>query len=534
MLRSVLVCALLVSCKPATTESGPPPCGSNQAGPLTLIPGPGHDGYDEALAAAARKHDRQFHAINALATGVTAEVSLTDADAKASVDQFLASDEWDFKAVTGREPSTLGRWSKSAGLYAGVGVAADAFRYGVLRDSGAACAEVELAKTQLLRSLEALDTAARITGVDGVLARSLLNREYSDAPALTPLFDDAGTPLPLEKDNGTWRADNSGAHPDLVWEDSLSRDMLIGWAMAFGVAFDVLDGDAAFPEDLRSRLREDARKTAHTLTLVGTNGFDLEIHDADGRITYNGYLNENSIDRLYAPGANNGVYALMSLGIVGALARAADDDATDAYLQTLLTERRLDRLSLTYAHLNDLGVGTNFSGTNMVFTGAYLAQHYVPGDAVNARLRQTTRDELYNHAGGTRQPLEMKQSFFDVIYVDADGDSGAMTNALQTLNEWPAAPTVDAPRTNCDANEIAAKQCTLDDGTQVELLGEVGWNQQLVAVQPIPMRVRPASNYHWRSNPYAPNGGGESGLTLLSSVDFRVAYWMGRWLEVER
>lgn len=48
------------------------------------------------------------------------------------------------------------------------------------------------------------------------------------------------------------------------------------------------------------------------------------------------------------------------------------------------------------------------------------------------------------------------------------------------------------------------------------------------------MRVRPRSNYYWRSNPYAPNDSAvESDSVLLSTVDFRVAYWLGRWLRAE-
>jgi hypothetical protein len=46
------------------------------------------------------------------------------------------------------------------------------------------------------------------------------------------------------------------------------------------------------------------------------------------------------------------------------------------------------------------------------------------------------------------------------------------------------------------------------------------------------MRVRPVSNYHWRSDPYRPNGEG-SPRRLLPGVDFRLAYWMGRYLRAE-
>ena len=45
------------------------------------------------------------------------------------------------------------------------------------------------------------------------------------------------------------------------------------------------------------------------------------------------------------------------------------------------------------------------------------------------------------------------------------------------------------------------------------------------------MAIRPPSNYFWRSNPYEVNSGGGGGSLLLPGVDFRLAYWMGRWAE---
>ena len=84
---------------------------------------------------------------------------------------------------------------------------------------------------------------------------------------------------------------------------------------------------------------------------------------------------------------------------------------------------------------------------------------------------------------------------------------------------------------NCDDAEVRSQQCTLDDGSVVGVLGDVGRNDDLVADRPIPMRVRPLSNYFWRSNPYQPNDSATAGGdVLLSTVDFRVAYWLGRWL----
>lgn len=546
-MRSALVLVAFAACAPpAMKPAGPPPCGSNENALRTLIAGPGQEGFDATLAAAARLHDRQFHALNAFSTGLNAEFIVADPLARAHIEGFLTtSDGFDFEAATGRSPTTLGTWTKSAGLYAGVGIAADAFRYGVLRDSGADCAEVELARTQLFRGLEALDTAARIPGVPGVMARSLLRTDLPAAMALdtVPLFDANGLPLPPVKNNGTWRADNSGGrYAQLIWEDSMSKDMIVGWAMAFGVSFEVLADDPTFPGDLKVRLQEDATQVGHALMKVGAEGYDLEIPDADGRVTFNGYLNENAIDRFYLAGADNGVHSIMALGIVGALAFVSDDAALDAYLtDTLVAQRRLDRSADVNAHLVDMGTVSNYSGYNMAFTGAFLAQRYVPGETAGRLIRRAIRDELYARPEQPmRQPKETRQTFFDVIFAHAtqpDGDglddarAAALAQGLETLREFPPAPFWDEPRTNCDDAEVLAMACVLDDGTRVGVLGEVGRSDSLVADQPVPMRVRPRSNYFWRSNPYAPNDSSPgTGTVLNSGVDFRVAYWMGRWL----
>ena len=46
---------------------------------------------------------------------------------------------------------------------------------------------------------------------------------------------------------------------------------------------------------------------------------------------------------------------------------------------------------------------------------------------------------------------------------------------------------------------------------------------------PLPKRLRPPSNFEWRSDPRSVNGGG--GVRLNPGGDFRSAYWMGRVLE---
>ena len=104
---------------------------------------------------------------------------------------------------------------------------------------------------------------------------------------------------------------------------------------------------------------------------------------------------------------------------------------------------------------------------------------------------------------------------------------GLLEKIERILAEFPEPPVLAIAVENCDADEIESLDCTAHDGTSLPLLGYVGWNEDLVAATPVPMRLRPRSNYYWRSNPYGVNGGGD-GLGLLPAVDFRFVYWMGR------
>jgi hypothetical protein len=555
MVRSgwVPLAALLAAVLPAACGDNQRPltCGEPAHGFCGLVPGPGETGHDEQLAVLADRYDRGFHVFHAYATGLNADVTvaLDDAESRAAIETFLRDgDGWDFAAATGKTVAhVIGGWGASAGAYSGPGLAADAFRYGLLRDTGADPVAVNRARGHLQQGLEGLHLAVEITGTPGVIARSIARTDLpGDGPGLVatavPLFDAAGNPLPAEKNNGTARLDNSGAHPEWAWVDSCSRDMLIGWAMGFAGAWEVIRDDDGFPAPLKARLQEDARAIAHQLTIVRASGFDLEIPDADGRTTFHGYLNENNLDRAYSPGIRDGFYSIMALGTVAALAYAAEDDELDRWLlEDLIRARGLATIARDNMLLVDLGVGANFSNYNMSFTGAWLALRYLDDEEARTDLKLALADALYAVPGHARQPLEQQQSFFDFVYAagmsDARAgrpaatppDEAALGRGLQTLREFPLPPFWETARVNCDDAEIASGVCLAEDGTPLDLLGYVGRGDTLVAVQPVPMRVRPPSNFYWRSNPYEPNGGGDSGR-LIPAVDFRAAYWLGRWV----
>ena len=514
---------------------------------LALIPGPGESGHDAELAAVARQRDRQFHVFHTPPTGLNTEVGVAreKAAARAAIERFLREEDgWDFEAASGmRVEDAIDTWSKVAGAYAGVGVAADAFRYGTLRDQRYPAEEVERARAQLVRSMEGLHRAVTITGAHGVIARGYANRAYPGAGQeviTTPLFYGQGNPLPAEKTNGTWREDNSGSLPGFVWEDSCSRDMLIGWATGLGALWEVVWEDESIPADLKAALGEDARAMLAEYRVVRASGYDLEIPDADGRTTFHGYLNENNIDRMYIDGAQDGFYAIMTLGIVPALAAVAGDPEADAFLESLLEARDLPRIARDHMMMISMDELSNFSNYNMSFSGAWLALRHLTRDQARADVRAALAGRLFDEAGRRFKPVEFSHAFFDLTAVlgacDASArwgcrgalDEALLARALETLRHFPAPPFWEFAVENCDAAELASRDCTALDGRPLTVLGEVGRNGDLLVAEPLPIELRPASNYYWRSNPYVPNGGAD-GPGMYAGPDFRFAYWLGRW-----
>lgn len=517
----------------------PPECGSLHYDWSALVPGPAEPGFDDALEVVARRHDRMHTVVNGLPLGMAADidVAVDDTAGRAALQAFADDDAaWSFANTT----DVVTGWGKATGAYAGVAAAADAYRYGTLRDQGYPCQEIDRAREQLVRVLDGLHLATALTGTPGLVVRAYAHREFPGAgqSETTPLFDGDGNPQPPEKTNGTWRDDVSGAHPELVWEDACSCDQLVGWAAGYGAAWEVIEHDPTIDQALKDRLQADASAIARQLMTVRESGYDLEVMDADGRITMHGYLHENNIEGQYL-GVWNGFHALMAAGIVGALAYVADDDEIDAYLyDQLLGQRNLMGIAVA-AMFIDFGAGSNYSNYNMAFDAAWLASRYLDHAQAREDLRSVVRD-LYASEGASRQPIENAQSFFDFVYAatiaDASAfaptadvpDEAATERGLSTLARFPVSPAWDFAVENCDADEIAAGVCTLINGDVTDLLGDVGWNDELVAADPVPIKIRPPSNFYWRSNPYAVNGGGV-GQQLASAADFRFAYWLGRW-----
>ena len=528
----------------------------------SLLPGPDEEGYDAELEAKADQYDRSHLIFNCAGNGVNADITVAldkDADRQLIEDFIQTTGLWDFEAWSGKTAlEVVTAYHKVAGLYGGVGIAADAYRYGTLRDQNYPAEDINRAREFLLRGIEAIFVAVEITGEPGVIVRGFCRTDvpgYCATQETTPLFDGYGNPLPDEKDNGTWREDNSADNrfPNYKWEDSCSRDQFIGWAAAFAAVWEVIKDDTTFSQDIKDTLQQYASQIGQSLMVERTGGplslgqaYDLEIFDADGRTTFHGYMNENAWDRVYLAWLpiKDGFYAMMALGSVAALAYTSEDPVLEKYLyDNLIGERRLDEV--VYSHM--LGVNlwyvTNYSATNMGMMGALLAQRYINDETVREKIQYATKVHLYeNGPVFNRQPEEYGYSLFDFIFSASvsgasafngmlqDPDFDAIDRGAQTLFEYADSPYWDFEVENCDEYELSSGVCELNNGDVVTVLGEIGRKGTLITKEPIPQEVRPPSNYRWRSCPYTPNGGG-NGSGMLPAVDFRFAYWYGRWVK---
>jgi uncharacterized protein (TIGR03382 family) len=515
----------------------------------TLLAGPGEPGHDAALEQKMDGFYRQIHALLAVELGWGLEANVADAGHRQVVADFIASGSSDFEAQTGLHPyEVVSRYDEygDLGMFGGVQLAGDVFRYAVLRDSGAPQSVLDPARAELVRGLKGLHWYHQVTGVPGVVARGIRRRvpEAGDPPLpepppeTVPLFDGSGDPQPAEK-TATWRADNSGELPFLIWLDDSSKDQLDGWVFAVGVAWDLLADDPSIPKDALDDLRADAAAVGHSLMQkrpIGSFETDLVMMDADGRPTTFHDLSAEEI----SPGVvfntpTNGFNAWMALGIVRTLYHVSGDEQIGRfYYDDLIGERDYLGVAEESVSLMYVGNQTNFSNVNMAFVAAWGLLRYEADPEIAERARRILEEQLYA-PGKPREARGLKQTFFDLVFagfrrfgVLADGGT-AREQGLETLVEHAPAPYFTFGVDNCDAAEQQTLSCIGVDGTPIELSPEPGRGGALVAVDPVPMRIRPPSNFEWRSDPHRVNGG--AGDRLNPGGEVVCAYWMGRHLE---
>jgi hypothetical protein len=525
----------------------------------SLIPGPGQAGSNAALHDLAASYERQMHIFNAAPFGVSLDAFVPDTNDRNLVAAFLAqSATLDFLAFTTAmgSPRTVDDVISSydehgdLGMFGGVPAAADAFRYAVLRDSGAPAAEVDAARNDMLEAIASFHVYANVTGEPGTIARGIRRTtESGDPPEPLP----ASCANSWERGANVWRTDRSGSHPDWYWMDNTSKDQMIGYVFALGAFWDVVATDATIADSVRSDLQADALAMGRSLMQAvevrpGTM-IDLVIRDANGCITRHHDLNarevplDGSAPLVLAETSTNriGFNALAALGIVRTLVHVSGDAVLrDYYYDELIAARGYPTVLTTGAArvrnmFANTCIGTclvtNFSNVNMAFVSIYGVLRYETDPALRATYRAALESELWNgprpHMG-----LAIQQALFNVLYAGYRAgatDDAQADNAAASLAEWPAPPYWSPSVENCDAAETAAGSCIGIDGTTAIILDDVpARGGGLAAETALPKHLRVPNNFEWRSDPRVVNGDG--GDRLNPGGDFLSAYWLGRFL----
>ena len=510
--------------------------GGVPAGPK-LIPGPGEDGFDEALEDKARAYDRQFHTFSA-PWGLSLDALIPEAGDRELVAGFLAQTETDdFEDYAGRPALSLVAVFDEhgdLGMFGGAAAAGEAFRYLALQD--------DASRADLLAAIAAFHIAATITGVPGTVARGI---RRTDEPGEMPAVEPPPGDCPDAGDRANrWRPDGSGDHPDWIYNDNNSKDQLIGYVFALGAFWDAVADDPAIDDAVREQIQADARALAASLMeSVPVNllqSADLVVRDWNDCPTKHLDLNPRIIPVggqppivLSAGAANqNGWNALAALGVMRTLLHITGDPGLrDYYYDELVGRRDFPRLMVSGpAHVGamyqDGAAGdTNFSNVNMAFVSAWGVLRYETDPDLRARFHDIFAAELWD-LGHPHDGASIQQAFFNLLRSGLGGDDPAVTAAAAgQLGEFVTPPYFDYAVENCDPGELAAGSCIAIDGATEISLTEAGSNLSQSA---LPKRLRPPSNFEWRSDPRSVNGGG--GVRLNPGGDFRSAYWMGRIL----
>lgn len=523
-------------------------------------------GSDPALHAKMAAHTRVFYAFSARPFGIGLTSEYPDDAALGLIRQFLSqSATEDPKAAVGKHPfEILSSYEGAAGIGLRGGGAAPgtAFRYMALKAEGAPEPVLAPARRDVVRALEAVHVDHVITGIPHGMARGI-GRFFTDDPSdppipgqhpdIQPLFDEEGKPYPPDpKNNGSDRADNSGGLlPEGMWywQDSCSKDQLIGWVVAMATLYDAAKDDPAIDQALVERIRKDACEVSAGLRVkhpfVAADGntyeYDLIIMDADGRPTKHHDLHAAIIDgQFYLPPDTDSLNVfnlVMGLGILKGLYHVCGDEPSEEFLYDELLRRRgwLDAVpdgpggGVDYVYM---GAKTNFSNVNMIAIALFLNLWFESDQVVADRMRAYMEHAWWDPDGVQQAARRAKQPYFHAFYL-ATTDRGTppaiAAEAASLLKAFTLDPYTSAERVNCDAEELEKKECIAIDGkTVLELQNETNRGGWPIAKEALDPSIRPPSNFDARSDPFVVNGGG--GRAINPGGDLHAAYWLLRWL----
>jgi len=421
------------------------------------------------------------------------------------------------------------------GLWTGLYIASQAFRYGATGDAEAL--------DNLRVMMDGLETGMRITGVDG-----LFTREYI-TPGVTGMAcpTDPASYIPDEaKDDNRWvKVDADGAilvyDPEAVdfvrtehfvpaeytgycWLDNVSQDEYAGHMLALGSVYQLVD-DAQLRERAAVLLEDVA---AHLML------HDMALVDWDGREVEHGRFWPLALTDF--PGFN----VIMGLNMVLQGAVASDRaDLWDFYENCLLQENGpndcLDRyltppqsfmewLWLTGMYVGRDGCKSNWNNMAMAFCQIFTLIWFERQPWRRAQFQDALESRLYTFRDNVREMARQDNAAWTVIYASmkrvGPGSTGqdvaAVNEAICAMRRFPESESLPAL-------EVGEELFPTDWDCESRFDGEY------LTFDPVPEYLRCPVTFAWWSNPYQHQSCQADARTIKQPADYLLPYWMGRY-----
>jgi len=378
-------------------------------------------------------------------------------------------------AIYGNLSSYQQHSTDNDGLWTSIYVVSQAFRYAVTKDPQA--------KADAWHSFEGMEFLNNVTGIAGLMARSVLNQ--------------TATPS-----SGTWH--NSTVYPGWIWKGDTSSDEVTGHMFAHPIVYDLV----AETTDEKQRAM---RLLKNIVTYIVENNYYLI--DVTGKHTTWGiwnpdYLNDNP--DWYDERGPNSMQILSWL--LTAYNKTGEQLFMDSYRQ--LTEQHGYAINIVNQKITQPS-DDNFSDDELAhlpyFT--YLWSERRDLDAAFARSINRARKILRGE----------KSSLWNMIYAvalsrlgaDAQGgmevDPNLLEDAAWTLRTWPT-EQIQWPVSNL-ARQDQLRSPYLTRSNTAQSLRLFPYDEN--------------SMYRWNGNPYEYGSG--SGQTEYDPSAWLLPYWMGRY-----
>jgi hypothetical protein len=489
---------------------------------------------DPALAKLIDGYQRQQDSFATVELGVSINPFIKVEHMNLVRDFFAQEAERDFQKWSGKHPYEVVEHfneHEDLGNFGGVASVGVAARFIALKKAGAPEAELARARDAVVRAANLWIVYGSIGG-PGVVARGI--RRVNSTPAIPGEIPATTTDVPAKK-SPLWRKPVAKGFDDYIWIDDTSKDQIIGYALATVWIYDALRDDPMAPEGLTERLGKPLVAFARALMKVAPeNGADMIARDSDGRLTSFGDLNSRMISSSGAPlpedsTLRNGFNAAMGAAVIRAAFHVSgQQDIGEFYYQDLIGKRDYPKDIATNAGAVFLGPKTNYSNVNMLAMALATLGRTETDPYVRAKLSDALRAQFWD-TGNDRDVSHVKQAWFDAIYgaYGPTPPSDLRARVKENLSGFQPAPAYQRDRVNCDDAEIAAGSCLAIDGkTTIVLSLTRGHNDVVVAKTPLPMSIRPDTDFAWRGDPHGVNGG--PGNRMNPGGDVLAAYWLAR------